>query len=149
MRYRATMSPTLNFAPIAATCLLAIAGPAAAEPADPVEVRLAACLNAPDQASTAGQVGCEIAAERDYDRRMNAAYIDLMRKLPAPAGQRLRQGQRAWLAFRDADRAAARALFETRTGTMYAPMQAAAATRAVRDRALQLEAYWRIMTIDD
>lgn len=143
------MSPTLTLMPIAAAGLLLIATAAAAEPADPVEVRLAACLNDPAQAATAGQVGCEIAAERDYDRRMNAAYIDLMRKLPAPAGQRLRQAQRAWLAFRDTDRGAARALFETRQGTMYAPMQAAAATRAVRDRALQLEAYWRIMTIDD
>jgi hypothetical protein len=32
---------------------------------------------------------------------------------------------------------------------MYVPMQAAAATDPIRDRALQLEANLRVMTIDD
>jgi uncharacterized protein YecT (DUF1311 family) len=71
-----------------------------------------------------------------------------MRRLPAASGARLRAAQRAWLAFRSADEAARGALYETRQGTMYVPMQAADATHVVRDRALQLEALLRVMAID-
>jgi uncharacterized protein YecT (DUF1311 family) len=108
-----------------------------------------ACLNKPENASTAGQTECEAAAAKAYDRRMNQAYAALLRRLPAPAADKLRVSQRAWIAFRDAEQAARSALFATRSGTMYVPMQAASAVRLVRDRVLQLESYRRIVAIDD
>ncbi len=108
-----------------------------------------ACLNRPENASTAGQTECEAAAAKAYDRRMNQAYASLLRRLPAPAAEKLRSAQRAWIAFRDSEQAARNALFATRSGTLYVPMQAASAVRLVRDRALQLEAYRRIVAIDD
>jgi len=73
----------------------------------------------------------------------------LMRRLPPAAAARLRTAQRAWLAFRTADEAARSALYETRQGTMYVPMQAAASADIVRDRAIQLEDALRVMTIDE
>jgi uncharacterized protein YecT (DUF1311 family) len=109
---------------------------------------LARCLEEPDHASTAGQTECEIAAMRAYDRRMNAAYAALINKLPARAAQQLRLSQRAWLAFRDREAIARRALYETRQGTMFVPMQASASSGVVRDRALQLETYVRVMAIE-
>jgi uncharacterized protein YecT (DUF1311 family) len=115
---------------------------------DPTAATLRRCLDASANASTAGQTGCESAAYKNYDRRMNAAYAALIRRLPAAAAQRLRVSQRAWLAFRDSEAAARSALFETRQGTMFVPMQASAATDLVRDRALQLEGYVRVMRID-
>jgi uncharacterized protein YecT (DUF1311 family) len=116
---------------------------------DATAVALQHCLVAPSGVSTAGQTECEAAATRSYDRRMNTAYADLMRRLPSAAASRLRTAQRAWLAFRSADGDARSALYETRRGTMYVPMQASAASDVVRDRALQLEASLRVMTIDD
>jgi uncharacterized protein YecT (DUF1311 family) len=110
---------------------------------------LQACLAAPAAASTAGQTQCQAFATRGYDRRLNAAYGELMRRLPADAAARLKTAQRAWLAFRTADEAARSALYATRVGTMYVPMQAAASTDIVRDRALQLEGLLRVMMIDD
>jgi uncharacterized protein YecT (DUF1311 family) len=107
------------------------------------------CLNDAANGSTAGQTDCEAAATSDYDRRMNAAYATLMHKLPRKAAQQLRLSQRAWLAFRDAEAKARDALYETRQGTMYVPMQAADATNVIRDRALLLEGYVRVMAIDD
>jgi len=79
---------------------------------------------------------------------MNIAYTALMRALPAPAAQRLRVAQRAWLAFRSAEADARTALYATRSGTMYVPMAAGSATNVVRDRALQLETYLRVMRIE-
>jgi len=116
---------------------------------DPTAAVLDRCLNDAANASTAGQTECEAAATSDYDRRMNAAYATLMHKLPQQAAQQLRLSQRAWLAFRDSDAKARDALYETRQGTMYAPMQAADATNAVRDRALELEGFVRVMAIED
>ncbi|MBZ9758729.1 DUF1311 domain-containing protein [Mesorhizobium sp. ESP6-5] len=72
-----------------------------------------------------------------------------MRKLPRQAAQNLRLSQRAWLAFRDSEAKTRGALYETRQGTMYVPMQAADATNIIRDRALQLEGYVRVMAIED
>jgi len=116
---------------------------------DPVEVALQRCLDAPAGQSTAGQTTCEDTALRAYDHWMNLAYAALMHRLPAEAASRLRTAQRAWLAFRAAEDRARSALYETRQGTMYVPMQAAAAVEVVRSRTLQLEAALRVMTIDD
>jgi uncharacterized protein YecT (DUF1311 family) len=117
-------------------------------PADPTATALSRCLARADHASTAGQTECEGQAAAAYDRRMNAAYAALLRALPAEAGAQLRQSQRAWLLFRDAEGRARSALFATRQGTMYVPMEASAATDIVRDRALQLESALRVMRID-
>jgi uncharacterized protein YecT (DUF1311 family) len=121
----------------------------AAGPLSPTEEALRRCLHAPAAASTAGQTECEGAAARRYDQQMNVAYVALMRRLPPAAAARLRSAQRAWLAFRAADDAARSALYETRQGTMYVPMQAAASAGIVRDRAIQLEDALRVMTIDE
>ncbi|WP_240198150.1 lysozyme inhibitor LprI family protein [Novosphingobium sp. P6W] len=131
--------------------LLAISTAATASPAseDRTEAVLQRCLDAPAAASTAGQTECEVAAARDYDRRMNAAYNQLLQRLGPPEAARLRSAQRAWLAFRTADEAARAALYETRQGTMYVPMQAAASAAVIRDRALQLETSLRVMMIDE
>lgn len=131
--------------------LIAVATSASAVPAnaDPIDAALQRCLDAPAAASTAGQTACEGAAARRYDQRMNVAYAALMRRLPPGAAARLRTAQRAWLAFRTADEAARSALYETRQGTMYVPMQAAASADIVRDRAVQLENVLRVLTIDD
>lgn len=128
---------------------LAMTAPATDAKPDPTEAALAACLAKDGNESTAGQTGCEDEAARAYDRRMNAAYTALLRRLPAGAGAQLRAAQRSWIAFRDAEMKASGAFFETRQGTMYVPMQAADATALIRDRALALEGKLRILQIDD
>jgi uncharacterized protein YecT (DUF1311 family) len=120
----------------------------AAAPVDPTGAALARCLAGGDAASTGGQSDCAAAARQGYDRLMNRAYARLLRRLPADAAQSLRRSQRAWLAFRMREDATRAALFATRSGTMYAPMQAAAEVAPVRDRALMLETYLRVIDIE-
>ncbi|MBZ9722732.1 DUF1311 domain-containing protein [Mesorhizobium sp. CO1-1-11] len=136
----------------ALVCLLTLllpASPMAAGLKDATADTLDRCLDEPANGSTAGQTDCEATASSDYDRRMNAAYATLLRKLPRQAAQNLRLSQRAWLAFHDSEAKTRGALYETRQGTMYVPMQAADATNIIRDRALQLEGYVRVMAIED
>jgi uncharacterized protein YecT (DUF1311 family) len=115
---------------------------------DPTATALEACLARPDAASTGGQTDCQRTALAAYDRRMNLAYDRLLKALPSPAGRDLRASQRAWIAFRDAEAVTRTALFETRHGTMYVPMQAQGELELTRDRALTLEGYRQVLAID-
>ncbi|WP_116090814.1 lysozyme inhibitor LprI family protein [Sphingomonas crusticola] len=133
---------------LALTLLAVTATPASAAVGDPTAAALDRCLDDPGNASTAAQTDCEGRAAHDYDRRLNAAYRALLKGLPAPAAQRLRVAQRAWLAFRSADAQARSTLYQSRQGTMYVPMQAHGDAAVVRDRALQLEAYLRALRIE-
>jgi uncharacterized protein YecT (DUF1311 family) len=137
---------------LALMCLSAMALSDAASAStvkDATAAALTCCLSTAANASTAGQTDCEAAAAKTYDRRMNVAFASLMRKLPPSAAQRLRLSQRAWLAFRDSETAARDALYETRQGTMYVPMQASDTTNAIRDRALQLEDFVAVLAIQN
>ncbi|WP_157134736.1 lysozyme inhibitor LprI family protein [Sphingomonas sp. PAMC 26605] len=136
---------------ITLTCSLAMAWlglVSASTSKDATAAVLNHCLSATANASTAGQTDCEAAAEHAYDRRMNVAFATLVQKLPAAAAERLRKSQRGWLAFRDSENTARTALYESRQGTMYVPMEASDTTNVIRDRALQLEAYVRVLSIE-
>lgn len=134
----------------AALALVGLANAASAEETqrDPTSAALDACLAAPDKQSMGSQSDCFSRAERDFDRRMNAAYASILQRLPGPAGERLRQSQRAWIAYRDAETQARRAIYETRRGTMYVPMESDAAVALIGDRARMLERYERALDID-
>ncbi len=134
--------------PIALLLLACIAPAAPVAARDPTAASLARCLDDPAKASTGAQTDCEATATKAYDRRMNMAFAALAKRLPPEARARLRQAQRAWLVFRDAEAKARSALYATRQGTMYVPMEADAETRLTRDRALQLEAYLGTLAID-
>lgn len=128
--------------------LIMVATPSFAADADPTAVALDRCLEDPANSSTAGQTSCETQAAHSYDHRLNAAYQALLIMLPSAPARQLREAQRTWLTFRAADAKARSALYGTRQGTMYVPMQAQAETNIVRYRALQLETYLRAMRIE-
>lgn len=79
---------------------------------------------------------------------MNRAYAALTKRLPVAAVRQLREAQHAWLAFRDAERRARTAIYATRHGTMYVPMEAASETAVTRNRAIELETYVRVTAIE-
>jgi uncharacterized protein YecT (DUF1311 family) len=129
--------------------LLMLATPSLAADADPGATALSRCLDDPANSSTAGQTGCETQARHSYDHRLNAAYQALLKMLPPAPARQLQEAQRKWIIFRTADANARSALYGTRQGTMYVPMQAHAETNIVRDRTLQLESYLRVMRIEE
>jgi len=112
----------------------------------PLDEFLDQCLDRPNRGSTAGQVQCTNQAAERWDQEMNQAYQVLARRL-APSEQTLLQNaQRCWLRYRDADQALIDAVYETTTGTMYAPMQAYSRLRLVRERSLVLKSYFTVLT---
>jgi uncharacterized protein YecT (DUF1311 family) len=77
-------------------------------------------------------------AAKDFekvDAELNSAYAALIAKLPdAESKEKLKQSQRAWLAFRDAE-----AEFEGRGGTMAPTLRYATMTELTEERIKQLK----------
>ena len=133
---------------VAAACLMHATAASAAPLKDVTDSALDRCLNSPKTVSTADMSDCYGVAAKAYDGRLNSAYKKLMVSLPQAAAQQLQVSQRSWLAYRQAELLTQSALFETRQGTMYVPMQEEQGVALTRDRVLRLEAYGRVMAID-
>jgi len=81
-----------------------------------------ACMAAPEGETTLGMVECSARETALWDERLNARYAALEEMLDPEAFAALREAQRAWLTFRDAECTFARALW---SGGTVAPVVAA------------------------
>jgi uncharacterized protein YecT (DUF1311 family) len=91
--------------------------------------------------STAGMRKALNEAREMWDGEMNATYQRLQKLLTKDQQKVLRESQRCWLAFRDADNRAIEDLIASRSGTMNQLTATDLGMQRVRDRALQLAAY--------
>ncbi|HLT47945.1 MAG TPA: lysozyme inhibitor LprI family protein [Rubricoccaceae bacterium] len=122
--------------------LLLLAVPTAAqtvEAEDPIDQRLGACMDA--DPSTHGMLRCLDAAYDDWDAELNRAYERVMAELEPEAADVLRDAQRRWLAFRDAEFAALDAVYGRMEGTMWLPIHLDRKVDLVRRRAEALRDY--------
>lgn len=105
----------------------------------PIEAELERCLGTADGSTTFGSIACLDAAQTAWDRELNRVYGELRRSL-SPAGQTaLRDAQRRWIAWRDAETAAIGTIYGELDGTMYRVMAADAVMTLTRDRVRELE----------
>jgi uncharacterized protein YecT (DUF1311 family) len=141
-------APLLLISGICAATTATTALAASAEPKDKTSQALDACLNNPKTVSTADMSDCYSVAYKAFDRRLNVAYQSLLKMLPTAPAQKLKASQRTWLTFRDTELATQSAIFATRQGTIYVPMQEDEGMSLTRDRALRLESYLGVMSVD-
>ena len=115
--------------------LAALASPAHA--ADhPLEAADAACYD--DAMTTVAMVECAGASFDRWDAELNRQYKRLMALLAPEEQQALRDSQRKWIAFRDAEFAFMAAAHSRMQGSMYQPLHVEARKELVKARALQL-----------
>jgi uncharacterized protein YecT (DUF1311 family) len=112
----------------------------------PVDEFLDQCLTQSNHGSTAGQVECTDQAGQRWDDEMNQDYRRLADHLMPKTQASLRDAQRRWLQYRDADRLLIDAVYELTKGTMYVPMQTYSRLRPVRERSLVLKSYFTVLT---
>ena len=112
----------------------------------PLDEFLDRCLAEPNHGSTAGQVECTNQARQRWDDEMNQDYRQLEDHLSLKTQALLRDAQRRWLHYRDADELLINAVYELTQGTMFAPMQAYSRLRLVRERSLMLKSYFTVLT---
>lgn len=83
----------------------------------PIDRKLGNCLDRND--TTMGMLDCMGTAYTHWDAELNTVYRELMANLPPPAQDALRDAQRRWLAFRDAEFATIDQIYGNRDGTMW------------------------------
>lgn len=113
---------------------------------NPIDKRLQSCLN--EHPDTAGQIQCEASAYRAWDQELNSVYKQLRAQVDPATGDALKQDQQNWLKFRDTELKFISDIYNSKQGTMFAPMQADAETELVKDRALQLHHRLDVLNID-
>jgi len=88
-----------------------------------------------DRKSTADIVECLATQAAVWDRRLSAAYQKLLESLPVRRRDRLRNAQRLWIQFRDANCA----YFASRSGTIARVEAGQCLLRLTTARAMELE----------
>jgi len=106
--------------------------PLQAEPAAPAPAPQEDCG---DRKSTADIVECLATQTAVWDRRLSVAYQKLSESLPARRRDRLRNAQRLWIQFRDANCA----YFAGRSGTIARVEAGQCLLRLTTARAMELE----------
>jgi uncharacterized protein YecT (DUF1311 family) len=120
-----------------------LAAPAALAQPDPeehaIDQQLGLCLD--EDPSTHGMLRCLATAYDAWDAEMNRAYEAVMAGVDAETRTALRDAQRRWLAFRDAELAALDAFYARQEGTMWLVIHADRTVDLVRRRAGALRDY--------
>ncbi len=146
------MNSIFKFVPLIALWgLFALAGIPAHADGDSItkaiEKRCEQCMD--KDGSTAGMTDCNEKEYSEWDAELNKNYNALMKILDNKQKAALKTSQLEWLKFRDLEFATSLAIYEKMDGTMYIPMSVASRTRVVRDRAIQLLNYYRLMREED
>jgi uncharacterized protein YecT (DUF1311 family) len=116
---------------------------------NPIRVEAAdkACMD--KASSTASMSECADTSYKRWDQELNRVYGALHGKLNAPAQAALKESQRQWLAYRDAENKTIGAVYHMMQGTMYVPMRASDAAEIVKARVKQLRGYLSLFTPQD
>jgi uncharacterized protein YecT (DUF1311 family) len=127
--------------PALAILTMVVTGPVAAD--DTIAAQADKCLSSPEGQTTAGMTECSHRAYIAYDKRMNEVYQRVLQSVDPKSRELIRQAQRRWLAFREAQRAADDGPWRADLGSMTSPDIEALNVEAVRNRIKELEYYAR------
>lgn len=112
-----------------------------------IDIRLTACLDSTENQTTVGMIGCTVRAESLWDAEMNK-YYNLLRKVLSPEEmEKLKASQIKWLAYRDAEFSAAGTIYNDMQGTMWGIIETETCLDIVKQRALNLKAYYDNLSI--
>lgn len=96
--------------------------------------------------STSDMLKCTDAARDDWGKEMNKYYNLLMKKLTAKQKNELIRTQKAWLVFRDDNAIFINSSIKNMQGTMYLNVASGEIRELVKQRAVQLRNYYKILS---
>ena len=112
----------------------------AVEPAsDPIDRKAAACMDR--DPSTAGMIECLQQAYAEWDAELNAVYADVRLRLNPQAKSALKEAQRLWISYRDAEFVAIDAIYGAMQGTMWQLAGLSRKVEFLKNRVLELRMY--------
>lgn len=135
----------ISTACLSLSLIIAAAAPAWAvspdEEKDPVTVELDKCLAAPEGQTTAGMVDCTHNAYIAYDKQLNDVYKKALAGVDKESADKIRESQRKWIAWRDAQQAADNAPWRADRGTLASLDIESLNVDAIKARVQQLQYY--------
>lgn len=99
------------------------------------------CLEQEDNQNTIGMTECDNLALEKWDKELNKVYNSLIKKLTPKGKETLKNSQKAWLKFRDAEYNAIAEMYGNLDGTMWMNVRSSFTMDIIRDRVLQLQSY--------
>jgi len=121
---------------------LLVAWPVAADDRsdpDPIALQADKCLSSDNGASTAGMAECYYREYVAYDTHMNEVYQKVLRSTDPKSRELIREAQRRWLAYREAERAAHLGPWRENAGMDQGPLIEALHVDAIRSRIRELQ----------
>jgi len=112
----------------------------------PIDIRLEKCHSIDSNQTTYGMMNCEAIARDEWDKELYKYYILLMDTLPADEKTKLKTAQIAWLSYRDKENEFSSTMYYTMQGTMWRVVAAGRSCDIIRQRALELKAYYDSFT---
>ena len=94
-----------------------------------------------DAASTLGMVDCTAEAIREWDKRLNKVYQQVMAGLDPKSRELVRASQRRWVALREAEHEAMGGPWRQDRGTIICVLTANADLSAIKERVQELQLY--------
>ncbi len=123
-------------------CLISLfaATVGAVEPAsDPIDRKATACMDR--EPSTAGMIECLQQAYAEWDAALNTTYADVRLRLNPEAQNALKEAQRLWIGYRDAEFLAIDTIYGAMQGTMWRLAGLSRKVEFVKNRVLELRLY--------
>tara|TARA_R110001592_G_scaffold361660_1_gene673000 strand:- start:897 stop:1184 length:288 start_codon:yes stop_codon:yes gene_type:complete len=91
-------------------------------------------------------ISCEETARKEWDEELNKNYQLLLNVLDSTSKEKLIVSQRHWVKFREKELDLANQISYEMEGTMWRVVAAGRRTEIVKQRALELQDYFNIMT---
>ena len=112
-----------------------------------IDKKLKECLDSGNNYTTTGMIECEVRAKNAWDVELNKYYKLLTQTLSAGEKEKLKTAQKNWLVFRDAEEAFSSAMYGNMQGTMWSVTKISVDENLVKQRALELKAYYDDKTL--
>lgn len=108
---------------------------------NPIDIALDSCLSIDTNQTTFGMVQCVMQAYDAWDAELNRQYKSLMAKLNTQEQSALREAQRKWIAYRDAELEFSGLMHTNLEGTLYKIFHAERVLALTKQRVLDLKSY--------
>ena len=112
----------------------------------PIDKQCEACLDSIENQSTQGIVGCLWRAATAWDKELNKYYNLLMGVLDDDEKTKLKNAQKAWLAYKKVETDFYETAYSNEEGTMYQEFVAGRAAALMKVRVMELKDYYNDLT---
>jgi len=114
----------------------------------PIEEALEVCLAGTEDQNGEAAIKCYYTAREAWGEEVENFYRLLMEALPRPEQRKLEYSQLQWVQYRDAEMLFSGAMYRGLEGDMWMIINAQRTTDIVKQRALELEEYYEMLTFD-